>query len=320
MNQVPKIYTEPVPCDLCGSTDYEPLYSKVDSHTGYEFHLVLCPCGMAFVNPMPTEATIPYLYPEDYLQAKEQMGPMYERMLEFLPQGEGLRLLDIGCGRGDFINHASKAGWVVQGVDKISWDTPYHVPVTVGDFLTMDLPVSRFDAVTAWAILEHVRAPSRFFRKIATLLKADGSFVFTVPNVEAPGMKISCSEDVPRHLWLFSPSTVQRYLRDSGMEPVRISHGGSIYTSYQFGLARYFLSRRRSTDLKCGQYENKSVALLRNRQVKGNLGPWLKEVMRTIGPKDLFLDALDLVMGICLAHYARLIGNYGVMIVKARKI
>ncbi len=319
MNQIPSVSTEYVPCDLCGSTDHELVYSKKDSHTGLEFHLVACSCGMAFVNPMPTDESIPRLYPDDYLQEKEHQTLMYRRMLSFLPRGQGKRLLDIGCGRGDFIHFASKSGWEVQGVDKLRWETPYPVPVTVGDFLTMDFGHGSFDAVTAWAILEHVRTPSAFFRKIRSLLADDGCFVFTVPNVDAPGMRISCSEDVPRHLWLFSPRTVRGYLKDAGMEPILISHNAKIYTSYPFGLVRYALGRLRAKNLTCAQYENKSVALLMNRQIKRNLGPWIKEVLTHIRPADLVLDAIDLAVGLGVSYWARLIRNYGVITVVARK-
>ena len=102
------IATEYMSCDLCGSNDQILMYSKIDSITGREYHVVECSCGMAFVNPMPTEASIPALYPEDYLKDKNDLSSLYGRMLELLPQCKGGKLLDIGCGRGDFIRHASK--------------------------------------------------------------------------------------------------------------------------------------------------------------------------------------------------------------------
>ncbi|MEJ2717535.1 MAG: methyltransferase domain-containing protein, partial [Deltaproteobacteria bacterium] len=121
------IKTEYVNCDLCGSSDHELLYSKSDPITGGEFHLVECRCGMAFVNPMPTLDSIPLLYPENYLTGKERQQTAYQRMIRLLPQGSGGRLLDIGCGRGEFINYASQAGWNAEGVDLMDWDSPYPV-------------------------------------------------------------------------------------------------------------------------------------------------------------------------------------------------
>jgi SAM-dependent methyltransferase len=313
------ILTEYVSCDLCGSSDQALLYSKIDPVTRKEFHLVECSCGMAFVNPMPTAESIPLLYPADYLRDKTDLTALYDRMMKYLPVERG-KLLDIGCGRGDFINYASKAGWDVEGVDLMDWGTPHTVPIRVGDFLTMDFQGRYYDVVTAWALLEHVRAPSAFFGRVSRLLKDNGLFVFVVPNFGAPGMKHCCTEDVPRHLWLFTPRAVESYLARYGLEARAVYHNDALYTAYPFGLVRYGLRRlwRRATD--CSSYQNKSVALLRNRQIKGNATAWLGEVLRSVGPSDVALDLIDLGLGVLLAHASKLIGNYGVTTVVAGRI
>ena len=310
------IRTEYVPCDLCGAEDQELLYSRVDPVTRQEFHLVECRCGMAFVNPMPVEEYIPRLYPDDYLKDKPDMEPLYRRMMKFLPERSGT-LLDLGCGRGDFIRHASKGGWMAEGVDLIPWYAQGELPIRVGDFLQMDLPEKSYDAVTAWALLEHVRRPSGFFAKVSRLLKENGRFIFVVPNFGAPGMRHSCTDDVPRHLWLFTPRSVTTYLDRFGMVPRRIVHDASIYTAYPFGLLRYGFLNLFNRETRCSHYDNRAVALLRNRQIKGNLATWLKEVVTALGPTDLVLDALDLGLGILLANLSKLVRNYGVMTVVA---
>ncbi|MEJ2718384.1 MAG: methyltransferase domain-containing protein, partial [Deltaproteobacteria bacterium] len=187
------------------------------------------------------------------------------------------------------------------------------------NFLTMDLPSGAYDAVTAWALLEHVHNPSLFFEKISHLLKKGGRFIFVVPNISAIGMRHSCTEDIPRHLWLFSPRAVKRYLERYGMEAASILHDGRIYRAYPFGLLRYGLSTRNRTARRCGLYENRSVALLRNRQIKGNLREWVSEIVTSVGPKDLTLDAVDLALGIVLATISKMFRNYGVITVVAAK-
>ncbi len=311
------VVTEYVNCDLCGSDDQVLLYSKLDSITRQEFNLVECRCGMAFVNPMPTEKSVPSLYPEDYLKDKGHVDDLYQRMLTFLPRDTRGTLLDIGCGRGDFIRCASSRGWDAEGVDLLAWETPHRVPIRVGNFFTMDFNEQCYDVITAWAVLEHARRPSLFFRKVASLLKEDGCFVFVVPNFEAPGMRISCTEDVPRHLNLFSPRGVDGYLNKFGMEAKTVFHNDALYTSYPFGLVRYAWHRLRSGEKHCTRYENKSVKLLRNRQVKGNLTDWLTEVKRTLGLADIALDAIDLAVGVGVATISKMIGSYGVMTVVA---
>lgn len=312
---------EYVACDLCGSNKQSLLFSKTDWVTGREFNVVECSCGMAFVNPMPVESAMADLYPKNYLKdkAKENTASIYPRMLSFLPRHPNGSLLDIGCGRGDFIHHASTQGWNVQGVDFLEWEGARSVPIRVGDFLQMDFGQQKFDIITAWAVLEHVRKPSAFFEKASVLLKDGGSFVFLVPNFAAPGMRYSCAEDVPRHLHLFSPQAVAKHLKRCGMKPQAILHNSAIYSSYPFGLLRSAYWRLLRNDFHCRRYDNRSVLLLRNRQIRGNLGSWLKEVFESVPVKDLLVDAADLALGVLLANLSKVVRNYGAITVIAAR-
>jgi SAM-dependent methyltransferase len=313
------IRTEYVPCDLCGSVDHDLLFSKIDPVTGMEFHLVECRCGMAFVNPMPVAEAIPLLYPDDYLEGKEHRWAKYRKMLKLLPANQSGKLLDIGCGRGDFINHATRLGWDAEGIDLMDWQSPYPVPIRVGDFLSMDLAGSSYDVITAWALLEHVRKPSLFLERITGLLKPEGRLFFVVPNIAAPGMRYACAEDIPRHLWHFSPAAVRKYLDRYEMEALAVVHNGKIYQAYPFGLLRYGIRRLMRREKSCAAYQNRSVALLANRQMLGNFGSWISEVLRSVGPADLMLDALDMAFALSLGAMSMLIRNYGVITVVAGK-
>jgi len=319
MSSAGQVQTEYVACDLCGSADHEILFSKIDPVTGAEYHLVECSCGMALVNPMPAVESIPKVYPGDYHEGKDLQHSMYDRMLALLPSARGGKLLDVGCGTGDFILRASRIGWDVEGVDLLDWNRGYNIPIRVGDFVSMDFPEGTYDVVTAWALLEHVRRPSLFFEKISRLLREHGLFIFVVPNIAAPGIRHSCSEDIPKHLWLFSPVAVRRYLDRYAMEVVSILHDAGIYTAYPFGLLRYGFRRLRRKETRCAKFENKSVALLRNRRLKGNFRPWVSEAIRSVGPVDLFLDAIDLGLGVLVAGISRMMRNYGIVTVIARK-
>jgi len=312
------IETEFVTCDLCGSDDQDLLYSKIDPITNQEFHVVECSCGMAFVNPMPKESSIPQLYPTDYMEGKELLDSRYSRMLELLPAKKG-RLLDIGCARGDFIRRAKQAGWTAEGVDLIAWNASEDSSIHIGDFLKMDLPKDSYDIITAWAILEHSRKPSLYFARISELLKNTGRLVFLVPNFDALGMRRSCTEDIPRHLWLFSPRSVKSYLEQNGMELVEIIHDSSLYAAYPFGLLRNLMHGIWSRPSDCSVFQNRSVSVLRNAQFQGNLWPWLSKVRTEVKPLDIFLDALDLALGISISGISSLTGNYGIITVIASK-
>ncbi len=130
-----------------------------------------------------------------------------------------------------------------------------------------------------------------------------------VPNFEAPGMRRSCTEDIPRHLWLFSPRAVSQYLQKFGMELQSIRHDGSIYSSYPFGLLRQGLLKLWKDDERCSRYDNKSVALLRNRQVRGNVRAWLAEVFDPWVRWTSFLMLRISRSGIVVAQFSNLSGT-----------
>lgn len=317
------IKSEYVACDLCGAMDHDLIYSKIDHVTGLEFHVVECKCGMVFVNPMPCEEYIPKLYPSDYLNEKPYLGSLFENMARLLPPPEEKEqhLLDVGCGTGHFLKYATQAGWDAEGVDFADWgSSKSNVKIHLGNFPSMDMPEEYYDVITAWAVLEHVRYPSLFFEKIGKLLTKNGVFIFTVPNVESPGMKLSCDEDVPRHLWLFKPATVKAYLQKYGMELKTVFHNGKIYRSYPFGLLRYTWNVLiKKNEPRCSIYQNKSVSLLRNRSVNVHFGNWIHEVLSTLSMWDMIVDGLDLALGVVLANVSKMMKNYGVITVIAKK-
>lgn len=314
---------EYVCCDLCGSSDHSIIYSKIDNVTNWEFHVVRCNCGMVFVNPMPLQQYLSVLYPDHYLNEKPLLDSLYEKMTTILPSPvNGNRLLDVGCGRGDFIRYANAKGWNAEGIDFTDWNGAQQqdITITVGDFTRMNKISSSFNVITAWAVMEHVRQPSEYFRKVAELLAPNGKFVFTVPNVASPGMAYSCDEDTPRHLWLFTPNAVQDYLAKNNMKLERHIHDGSIYRAYPFGLVRRgFFSLIGKKNLSCGNYQNKSVALLQNKPIDIYLKSWSKSVVKQLSLSDIVIDALDLALGVLVGQVSKAMNNYGVMTVVATR-
>lgn len=309
-------------CDLCGSNYQTVLYSKIDHVTDWEFHVVRCDCGMVFVNPMPLQEHLSLLYPDDYLDEKPILNKLYEKMIATLPSpATGNRLLDVGCGSGDFIRYANSRGWEAEGVDFVDWaDRTSDVRITAGELPLMDIPTASFDVITSWAVMEHVRKPSQYFEKIGMLLRPHGKFVFTVPNAASPGMSCSCDEDTPRHLWLFTPDAVKRYLEKYGMKVERYIHDGSIYRAYPFGMVRraYWLLLRRK-GLSCTMYQNRAVALLQNKPMEIYFMRWIGDVFKQLSIFDIAIDAADLGLGLLVGTAAKFLRNYGVITVVAAK-
>jgi SAM-dependent methyltransferase len=236
-------FLELVACNLCGSRRYTEIYEMPDPRffPGDFFKVVECAeCGLGFVNPRPTIQEIAKYYPPEYY--RHEPTKSFERYLHkrftnearFLeryakPKGQE-KLLDIGCANGDFPRFMAGRGWQVEGVETSDSSKP------ITDFLVykqefQNIPVSQptYDAITAWAVLEHVHDPMAYFRKASEVLKKDGVFVFVVTNFHSVTSRKLFCEDVPRHLHFFTRETVKRYLQEIGFTLEKEDNGGSIY-------------------------------------------------------------------------------------------
>ena len=115
----------PLACNMCGARDHRPLFRK------YGYDLVACrQCGLAFVANPPGAEEIAALYnTEDY--HGELIDPAHESFMRmrgvakqhmrFLQRSvsnpAGLKLLDIGCSSGLFLDEARSAGFAVHGAE-----------------------------------------------------------------------------------------------------------------------------------------------------------------------------------------------------------
>src|SRR6185503_15298168 len=85
-------------------------------------------------------------------------------------------VLDIGCGAGGFLFQLKQrwpGEYQILGTD-VSGAPLDHaesrgVPVRRGDFFAQDFGGQNFDAITLWAVAEHLAEPQRFLAKAHAL-------------------------------------------------------------------------------------------------------------------------------------------------------
>ena len=101
------------------------------------------------------------------------------------------RIADLAAGEGAFSVRLRDLGHSVVAVDAFddNWKVP-DIELMVQDLdsefaLPMVDDDSKFDAVVAIEIVEHLENPFRFIRECAKLLKPGGLIFLTSPNVEA---------------------------------------------------------------------------------------------------------------------------------------
>jgi 2-polyprenyl-3-methyl-5-hydroxy-6-metoxy-1,4-benzoquinol methylase len=125
--------------------------------------------------------------------------PQHRRALRLISKYKsGGRLLDVGCGTGEFLELARKAGFLTFGVEPSK--TAYLIarqdhPVVRGELRDISLKEDFFEVVTLWSVLEHVLDPISFLKKIRLNLRKDGILGLRVPS--SRGLLVSLA------LWLY---------------------------------------------------------------------------------------------------------------------
>ncbi len=180
--------------------------------------------------PQPGEDKLgDYYKSESYISHTDQKKSLVDKAYHFVKgialkqktslittqnDGKG-KLLDIGCGTGDFLVAAKNKGWEVFGVEpnENARELSEKKEVCVKNNLE-DIRDSNFDVITLWHVLEHVQDLDSYIKQISKLLNPKGTLIVAVPNYKSWDAKhykeYWAAFDVPRHLWHFSKAAVER--------------------------------------------------------------------------------------------------------------
>lgn len=128
------------------------------------------------------------------------------------------RLLDIGTGTGYFADTMNRAGWQVEAVEKNAGARVFakeHFGLEVKpDTALKDFEPGSFDVITLWHVMEHLEALNGTWETLNSLLTDKGVLIVAVPNCSSYDARkygaYWAAYDVPRHLWHFTPATIQK--------------------------------------------------------------------------------------------------------------
>jgi SAM-dependent methyltransferase len=87
------------------------------------------------------------------------------------------------------------------------------VAVVRGNFLEQEFGQKQFDAVTLWAVVEHLLEPKQFLAKAWSVLKPDGLCFVLVPNMKSLAARLLGARYrylYPQHLNYFTKATLLR--------------------------------------------------------------------------------------------------------------
>jgi 2-polyprenyl-3-methyl-5-hydroxy-6-metoxy-1,4-benzoquinol methylase len=137
------------------------------------------------------------------------------------PFGNG-RVLDVGCGAGNYLGRLSACGWEAHGLD-FDADVLRLARSRVPEAIIHHGTLENFQASAPFAyialhhVLEHVQRPRDVLRRCYELLDNNGLMSISVPNIDSFEARLFGTRwrglDIPRHLIHFSTSTLVALVR-----------------------------------------------------------------------------------------------------------
>lgn len=251
-----------VKCNLCGSARSRLLFFNLDRLLKTDtrrFAVVRClSCGLVYLNPQPTAKELRQYYPENYgpygrkgmfkygpvsrflkwfflTMRKSRHEPRQSDALESTPGIEPAQAcLDFGCGNGTFLEGLRQAhpNWELYGLDnsEIACQRTREkgFKVYCGDILETDLPENFFDQVYMNSVIEHLNDPRAALLRLKRSMKPGAAVEIRTPNIGSLAAQLFgrfwYALDTPRHLYLFTPATLGRLLRETGFEVKKIGY------------------------------------------------------------------------------------------------
>lgn len=226
----PIVWQESV-CPLCETSRYTPILEADDSVTRQRFLIVQCTnCGLAFTNPRPDASSIARFYPADYRCHRAKSRVRVDPWAHRLPKFGAARLLDFGCGAGDFLASMDRLGWNVMGLDRseqaVAIASERGLQAHVGSLPLSARNGARFEAITMRQSLEHVHNPLEVLGGAHRLLTPGGTLLVTVPNFDCLARYWFGADwyglDLPRHLTHFTPRSLRTMLEVAGFTRVAL--------------------------------------------------------------------------------------------------
>jgi len=222
-------------CPCCGSTKLIKLLQAKDNTVSQEvFQVIKCDdCTIAFTQNVAVETEIGrYYQSQNYISHSDTkqgfISKVYHTVRNFtlvskrnliknVTGKQSGNLLDVGAGIGAFTNTMTQAGWKVTALEpddiaRANAKSKYNLELENPDQL-FNLEKESFDAITLWHVLEHIHNLKGYMQQFQTVLKKDGRLVIAVPNYTSYDAdyykEFWAGYDVPRHLYHFSPASMQ---------------------------------------------------------------------------------------------------------------
>ncbi len=228
-------------CPVCNGSNFSHFLDCKDYTVSREtFSIAQCnSCDFKFTNPRPEPKDLGKYYEStDYVShSKSNKGfinslyhiAKHYSLLKKIQLINGIskkgKLLDFGCGTGDFLNTCKVSGWEVSGVEPngLARTTAKELLKTEikSELSENSFEKNSFNIISLWHVLEHVSELDKTVETLLRFLKPEGVLLIAVPNCNSYDAEVYgkywAAYDVPRHLYHFVPKTTEKYFKDKGL-------------------------------------------------------------------------------------------------------
>ena len=215
------------------SFSYE-IFSARRSPDRRHYQIVRCQkCGLVRSNPVVDEDALGQLYAGSHFTydqesryAVETYGFYFKKFLKYIPKNDDIKLLEIGCGNGFFLEKVKSLGipnvfGIEPSREAVEKAGDVKKNIHVGMFEMGIYPFNYFDMLCCFQVFDHISAPNAFLKNCWDCLRDGGLDLFInhdVGSLPARILKARCPIIDIEHTYLYDKSTMPQIFKKNQFE------------------------------------------------------------------------------------------------------
>jgi 2-polyprenyl-3-methyl-5-hydroxy-6-metoxy-1,4-benzoquinol methylase len=216
-------------CYLCQSTRLEQIEGKIRDLP--ELPILQCQeCDLVFLE------SFDHIDPSYYSESHMYDDPKGESLsVEYDLDGErrlkyckllisNKKILDFGCGQGNFLLKAKEIAMQAHGLEPDVGDRSFFHDQGLTVFTDLrEMHGEQYDVITLFHVLEHLHDPRETLVSLKSHLQPQGKILIEVPNADEALLKLYKNKGFMEfywscHLFLFTVKTLEKLLIQAGFQ------------------------------------------------------------------------------------------------------
>ncbi len=257
-------FTPEILCTVNPSYKLDVLKNTVHGKEEFITYSKCCNCGMIFCENVWDQNVLMKIYKDtiDHSKSREKILYIEKRLSLLRIWGNALRLLrvsgrekienlkviDFGCGWGDFLDVANGSGVSVMGYDEddgktiLAKERGYKIAANLEELKSF----GPADIILMNSVLEHLQDDVQYVNLIKKLLKKDGLFIFSVMDYRSKYIKNNIkalNNNLPpltknlnplEHVNIYDFHSIMAFVKKYNLEFITTGH--ALYLTDFFGI------------------------------------------------------------------------------------